>query len=169
MTVKRHDNPYNLCHFEFSDGRQCCMPATNGNFCRSHHQLHQFRRRAPAEADLSSELTAYFSGPDSSLDVHRALERVFKALSDNRISTRRAATFGYLGQLILLSKPGEESQSLSKSELHKMCDVTCRLLQTAFGPDGKRPQPSEQPQSPTEQSAAGTPHPPSNAAPPRAK
>ncbi len=136
MTIRRQDSPYNLCHFEFSDGRQCCMPATDGNFCRSHAQLH--RRHAPVEEDLSGELSRFFSGPDSSLDVHRALERVFKALSANRITARRAATFGYLGQLILLSKPGEESQSLSKRELHDMANVTISLLKTGYGPNSKR-------------------------------
>jgi len=150
MTTRRQDNPFNLCHFEFSDGRQCCMPATNGDFCRSHAQRESFRRRR-VEEDLSSELSPYFSGPDSSLDVHRALERVFKALGANRITTRRAATFGYLGQLILLSKPGEESHSLSKRELHKMCDITTTLLRTAYGPDAERP---AAPSEPTDRAPA---------------
>ena len=155
MTIRRQDNPYDLCHFQFADGRQCCMPATSGNFCRSHAQLHGFRqRRTPSEDDLSSELAQFFSGPDSSLDVHRALERVFKALSANRISNRRAATFGYLGQLILLSKPGEESQSMSKRKLHDMANVTISLLKTAYGPNSKR-SPSPPNQSP--QSASTVP------------
>jgi hypothetical protein len=123
---------------QFADGRMCSMSASpsQGGFCRSHAPL--MRRRVPVEEDLSSELEQFFSGPDSSLDVHRALERVFKALSANRITTRRAATFGHLGQLILLSKPGEESQSLSKRELHKMCGVTMNLLDIAYGSRSKR-------------------------------
>ncbi len=156
MTMPRQDSPYSsLCQFQFSDGRQCSMPAASGGFCRSHASLN--RRRAPVEEDLSSELSQFFSGPDSSLDVHRALERVFKALSANRITARRAATFGYLGQLILLSKPGEESQTLSKREVHKMCDITTTLLRTAYGPNSRRPAspaPSSQPQSPASVSRA---------------
>lgn len=157
MAIRRQDSPYtNLCNFVFSDGRQCSMPATDGNYCRSHASLH--RRRAPVEEDLSSELNQFFSGPDCSLDVHRALERVFKALSGNRITTRRAATFGYLGQLILLSKPGQESTSLSKSDLHDLCDITTTLLRTAYPPNSPHT-PRQNPQSPA---PAASPNPPGN-------
>jgi hypothetical protein len=140
MTVPRQNSsPSNLCQFQFADGRHCSMPGIPSlkGFCRSHGARN--RRKTRAEEDLSSELSVFFSGPDSSLDVHRALECVFKALGANRISTRRAAAFGYLGQLILLSKPGEESQLLSKRELHKMCDVTTTLLRVAYGPPFSRP------------------------------
>jgi hypothetical protein len=142
MTLKRHDTPFpNLCQFTFSDGRLCSMPATVGNYCRSHADM--YKHRPPIEEDLSSELAQYFSEKDGSLDVHRALERVFKALSANRITNRRAATLGYLGQLILCSKPGFDSQaSLSKSELHKMADITTTLLRMRYDPNWKaKPQP----------------------------
>jgi len=139
MTTRRQDSPFpNLCHFEFSDGRICSMPAAVGNYCRSHAEI--YKSRPPLDEDLSSELSQFFSQKDGSLDVHRALERVFRAVSANRISNRRAATLGYLGQLILLSKPGFDSQAcLSKNELHKMTDLTCELLRTAYGPGPKRP------------------------------
>jgi hypothetical protein len=39
------------------------------------------------------------------LDIHAALTTVFAALAGNRITAKRAATFGYLGQLILMSAP----------------------------------------------------------------
>ena len=136
MSIRRQDNPFPLCHFQFADGRQCAMPASHGSFCRSHAQ--PARRRPAAEDDLSAELNPLFTGADSSLDVHRALERVFQALSSNRISPRRAAAFGYLGQLILLSKPGEESQSLCKRDLNNLANVTLALLKAAYGPDSRR-------------------------------
>jgi len=168
MTVPRQNSPYtNLCQFLFADGRQCCMPglpSLNG-FCHSHAALN--RRKAPVEEDLSGELAQFFCGPDSSLDVHRALERVFRALAGNRISTRRAATFGYLGQLILLSKPGEESQSLSKSDLHDLCDVTCSLLRTAYPPTRQSSGPATTP-VPSPNSPAATPS-PSNSQPRRSQ
>jgi hypothetical protein len=138
MTIKRQDSPFpNLCNFTFSDGRQCSMPATVGNYCRSHAVLQ--KPRPPIDEDISNELAQYFSEKDGSLDVHRALERVFKALSANRITNRRAATFGYLGQLILLSKPGFDSKaSLSKTDLHDLANVTCQLLETAYPTRSKR-------------------------------
>jgi len=135
MTTRRQDSPFpNLCRFEFSDGRNCCMPAAVGNYCRSHADI--YKSRPPLEEDLSSELSPFFSEEEGSLDVHRALERVFKALAAKRISQRRAATFGYLGQLILLSKPGFSDQAgMSKSELRKMADIVCTLLKMRYDPN----------------------------------
>jgi len=166
MTTKRQDTPFpNLCQFVFSDDRQCSMPAAVGNYCRSHAAI--YKRRPPVEEDLSSEFAQYFSEKDGSLDVHRALERVFKALSANRITTRRAATFGYLGQLILLSKPGFDSQaSLSKTDLHDLTTITCDLLSTAYGPGPKsrpRRSPSSEPASTHQPSNLGSPQRPSSA------
>ena len=157
MTARRQDSPFpDLCRFEFSDGRMCSMPATVGNYCRSHAEV--YKSHPPVEEDLSSELGQFFSGTDGSLDVHRALERVFKAVSANRITNRRAATLGYLGQLILLSKPGFDSPaSLSKSELHKMADITCELLRTAYAPKSKTKsdsKPNSQPSSPAVEPSA---------------
>jgi len=157
MTTKRQDSPFpDLCRFEFSDGRICSMPATLGTYCRSHAGLH--KHRAPVEEDLSSELGQFFCGTDGSLDVHRVLERVFKALSANRITNRRAATFGYLGQLILLSKPGSDSPSLSKSDLHDMCDITTSLLRTAY-PTKTNTKPDAKPGEPSAPSVQAYPEP----------
>jgi hypothetical protein len=86
MTTKRQDTPFpNLCQFAFSDGRQSCLPAPVGNYCPSHAETDKSRPRI--EADLSSELAQFFSQKDGSLDVHRALERFFKALSANPAHT----------------------------------------------------------------------------------
>ncbi|PWU09196.1 MAG: hypothetical protein C5B47_03745 [Verrucomicrobia bacterium] len=114
------------------------MPAAVGNYCRSHAEI--YKSRPPVEEDLSSELAPFFSEEDGSLDVHRALERVFKALGAKRISQRRAATFGYLGQLILLSKPGFGDQAgMSKGELRKLADIVITLLKMRYDPNW-RPQ-----------------------------
>jgi hypothetical protein len=172
MTTKRQDTPFpNLCQFAFSDGRQCSLPAAVGDYCPSHSNLD--KPHPSLEADLSSELAQFFSQKDGSLDVHRALERVFKALSANRITNRRAATFGYLGQLILLSKPGFSSHaSLSKSDLHDMANITCQLLDVAYPPGANRrasprppspksssPKPPSPPQTSTSPSATSEPEP----------
>lgn len=148
MTVKRQNTPFpDLCRFEFSDGRMCSMPAAVGNYCRSHAEV--YKSRPPVEEDLSAELAQFFSSSDGSLDVHRALERVFKAVSANRITNRRAATLGYLGQLVLLSKPGFDSPaSLSKTELRGMADITTTLLRMAYDPDWRKKKNQPEPKSP---------------------
>src|SRR6266849_955008 len=109
MTIKRQDSPFpTLCQFQFSDGRACALPAApsmNG-FCRSHAALN--RRKPPVEDDLSGIMSTLNS--ESGLDVHSALKEVFLALAGNRISPRRASAFGYLGFLMLLSKPRPESE-----------------------------------------------------------
>lgn len=139
MTARREDSPFNnLCQYRFSDGRMCSMPgkpSLNG-YCQSHAALN--RRKPPVEEDLSTELSQFYSPDDGRLDVHRALERVFKAMAANRITTRRAAAFGYLGQLILLSRPGRESEQLDKRELHDMYNIMGGLLRANFGPNGRR-------------------------------
>ncbi len=102
MTITRQDTPFpNLCQFQYVDGRYCGLPSqsSSGGFCRSHNDLN--RRKPPVEEDLTGIMMSLTS--ESGLDLHKALEKVFLALAGNRISHRRAATFGYLGQLILLS------------------------------------------------------------------
>ena len=93
MTAQRQDSPAsNLCQFQFAEVCLCSMPAIpslNG-FCRSHAALN--RRKPPVEEDLSSELSQFFFPADIHLDVHRALERIFKAMAANRITTRHAST-----------------------------------------------------------------------------
>src|ERR1700690_2718859 len=92
MTAQRQDSPFsNLCQFQFAEVRLCSMPAIpslNG-FCRSHAALN--RPKPPVEQDLSSELDQFFPPADDHPDVHRALERVFKAMAANGITTRRAS------------------------------------------------------------------------------
>ena len=103
MTTTRQDTPFpNLCQFQFVDGRYCGLPSqsSSGGFCRSHNNLN--RRKPPVEEDLTGIMMSLTS--ESGLDLHTALEKVFLALAGNRISARRAATFGYLAQLILSSQ-----------------------------------------------------------------
>src|SRR6266852_324022 len=109
MTIKRQDSPFpTLCQFQFSDGRACALPAapSQNGFCRSHAALN--RRKPPVEDDLSGIMSTLNS--ESGLDVHAALKEVFLALAGNRISPRRASAFGYLGFLMLMSKPRPESE-----------------------------------------------------------
>jgi hypothetical protein len=103
MTIKRAENPYDLCQFQYADGRCCGLPTipSGDGLCRSHASLKRFHP-APEE-EAAPSFTDFASDPPSEEDVHRAVGRIMQALAANRISTRRAATFGYLAQLLLTS------------------------------------------------------------------
>ena len=132
MTTKRASSPFDLCKHEFSDGRGCCMPAIpslNG-YCRSHASL--LKSGAPVEhnEDLLQEIGLFNEDPPSEDDVHRAMARVFRALAANRISTRRAATFGYLAQIILTSKGSKQVRQAS----HDLSNAFLKTLDLAYNP-----------------------------------
>jgi hypothetical protein len=137
MTTKRSGSPYDLCSFVFADGRGCCMPSIpslNG-YCRSHGTVLKSRPPAETNEDLLQEIGLFNDDPPSEEDVHRAMARVFRALAANRISTRRAATFGYLAQLLLTSRGKKESRHdsgpLSEMLLKLACNPAYRILDPA--------------------------------------
>jgi hypothetical protein len=132
MTTKRASSPFDLCKHEFADGRGCCMPAIpslNG-YCRSHASL--LKSGAPVEhnEDLLQEIGLFENDPPSEEDVHRAMSRVFRALAANRISTHRAATFGYLAQIILTSKGSKQVRQAS----HDLTNAFLKTLNLAHNP-----------------------------------
>ena len=132
MTTKRSGSPYDLCNFVFADGRGCCMPSVpslNG-YCRSHGTVLKSRPPAEHNEDLLLEIGLFNDDPPSEDDVHRAMSRVFRALAANRISTRRAATFGYLAQIILTSKGSKQVRQAS----HDLSNALLKTLDLAYNP-----------------------------------
>jgi hypothetical protein len=132
MTTKRSGSPFDLCNFVFADGRGCCMPSVpslNG-YCRSHGTVLKSRPPAEHNEDLLLEIGLFNDDPPSEDDVHRAMSRVFRALAANRISTRRAATFGYLAQIILTSKGSKQVRQAS----HDLSNAFLKTLDLAYNP-----------------------------------
>jgi hypothetical protein len=128
MTVKRSENPYDLCTFTYADGRICGNPSTpsGDGKCRSHASLR--RLRPIVDDELTADLPNFTADIPSQEEIHRTITRVIQALAANRISTRRAATFGYLAQLLLTTRPNEKtSPSLQSSYkfLAKLVDENC--------------------------------------------
>jgi hypothetical protein len=170
MTTARAGSPYDLCNFQFADGRGCCMPAIpslNG-YCRSHGTVLKPRPAEEHNADLLQEIGLFENDPPSEDDVHRAMSRVFRALAANRISNRRAATFGYLAQLLLTSKGSKQARQDSNNLSHALL----KTLDLAYNPKYGKLNPSfkeaatrfaqdrAQPAAPN--SAANSPTPPPN-------
>src|SRR5258707_943677 len=132
MTTKRAGSPFDLCNFVFADGRGCCMPSVpslNG-YCRSHGSL--LKSGAPVEhnEDLLQEIGLFPDAPPPEDDVHRAMSRVSRPPPANRISPRRAATFGYLAQLLLTSRGSKQARQDSNNLSHALL----KTLDLAYNP-----------------------------------
>jgi hypothetical protein len=136
MTVKRADNPYDLCQFQFANGKCCGMPAHpkyNG-LCLNHGTIHS--RANAREDDLYNLLVVPSGGLLTQEEINRALGKLFEALAANRISTRRAATLAYIGHLLLQAYSG------LKAEAHMTAMQGARdlhmLLKMKYGPALRR-------------------------------
>ncbi len=105
------------------------IPSLNG-YCRSHGTVLKPRPADETNADLLQEIGLFNDDPPSEEDVHRAMARVFRALAANRISTRRAATFGYLAQLLLTSKGSKQARQDSNNLSHALL----KTLDLAYNP-----------------------------------
>ena len=143
MTTKRASSPYDLCQFTYADGRFCGLPTIpSGNgMCRSHASLKRFH--PPVEEELTADLLNFTSDPPSQEDVYRAVGRVIQALAANRISARRAATFGYLAQLLLQAHAGLKAEARIV-ELQGAKDLHM-LLKMKYGPALRKEAEKKQP------------------------
>ena len=99
----------NKCLRQFSDGRSCRMLRKKG-----HDSLCIFHAREEEQLLESDKLAAEFASLSGKLntvtDINHVLGKVFTALAEKRISHQTAATFGYLGQLLLQSIPAVKSE-----------------------------------------------------------
>ncbi len=136
MTIKRAENPYDLCQFQFANGKCCGMPAHpkyNG-LCLNHGTIHS--RANAREDDLYNLLVSPSNGLLTQAEINQALTRLFEALAANRISTRRAATLAYIGHLLLQAYSG------LKAEAHMTAMQGARdlhmLLKMKYGPALRR-------------------------------
>jgi hypothetical protein len=95
MSNERYDPTYDLCQFQFANGKCCGMPAhpKHNGLCLNHATVH--RRTTVREDDLSAELMAAAGEFASHPDIHGVLGKMFGALAGNRMSPKRAATLAY--------------------------------------------------------------------------
>jgi hypothetical protein len=81
---------------------------------KGHPSLCIFHAREEQQLIESDKLAAEFASLSGKLntitDINHVLGKVFTALAEKRISHQAAATFGYLGQLLLQSIPGVKSE-----------------------------------------------------------
>src|SRR5277367_1805242 len=106
MSNRRPDSSYNLCTFQFANGKCCGMPAhpSHNGLCLNHATNH--RRTFHREDDLLAELASPAGDFITQIDINHVLGKLFQALAANRVSPRRAATLAYIGHLLMQSQKG---------------------------------------------------------------
>lgn len=119
MTIKRSQNPCDLCSFKFSDGRYCSLPGipSLGGLCRYHGKKNTAPRPSVEHNEMIF-LEPFAGDMPTPEEIRVSLAVVFRALAAGRISTRRAATMGYLGQILLAKHANEAADNLSRIFLH---------------------------------------------------
>jgi len=103
------DSSDNKCLRQFNDGRTCRMLRK-----KDHPTLCIFHAREEQQLLESDKLAAEFASLSGKLntvtDINHVLGKVVTALAEKRISHQTAATFGYLGQLLLQSIPAVKAE-----------------------------------------------------------
>jgi len=93
------------CQFKNAEGKRCRMlrAVDHASFC-SHHAGWLTEQKPPE--DLTPELLGPLGDLRTAAGVNYMLGRLVMLVGSRRISTREAATLGYLGQLLLFSIKG---------------------------------------------------------------
>jgi len=140
MTTKRSDTDFDLCRFAYSDGRYCGNPIAPGydGLCRSHGEREKFMKRKPVEHNDFIFLEPFKNDPPSEEDVHSGIAAIFRALAADRISTRRAATLGYLGQLLLLKQHATKE---NREQLQNLTRILVKTLDVTYNKNYRSPVP----------------------------
>ncbi len=131
MSNQRNDPNYELCQFQFANGKHCAMPAHprfNG-LCLNHGSLN--RRGYEREDDLITFMAIPSGAVLTQEEIQLALGKLFEALAGNRISTRRAATLAYIGFLLLQTYSGLKAEA-RMTELQGAKDLRM-LLKMKYG------------------------------------
>jgi len=132
MTTKRADNPYDLCQFQFANGKCCGMPAhpNYDGLCLNHGTIHM--RTTAREDDLYNELASPSGAFLSQAEINQSLRKLYEALAGNRISPRRSATLAYIAYLLLQAHAGLKAEA-RLTELQGFKNLNM-LLKMKYGP-----------------------------------
>lgn len=87
------------CAYTNARSQRCRMAASPGSpYCHSHA-----KNTVIVASTLASELSQAAGALSAPEDVNRVLAKIFLALAEDRLSTRKAAVLGYIGQMLLRS------------------------------------------------------------------
>jgi len=125
------NNSDSRCQYKKADGRRCRMlrALDHPTFC-SHHAGWLNDDKPPE--DLTPELLGPLGDFRSMAAINYALGKLALLVASRRISTREAATLGYLFQLLLQTVPGVNKE-ISRTQINQIDnqDLIQVLEQTA--------------------------------------
>jgi hypothetical protein len=149
MTTRRQDSTFDLCTFQFANGKLCGMPKHNG-LCLNHATIH--RRTSHREDDLSADLATFTGEFITSTDINQSLGQLYHALAANRVSPKRAAILAYIGGLLLQSRSGVEPEAARAGASHNWDKMLHDLFKVRDGidPATSNPSPSDEASSSTQ-------------------
>ena len=131
------------CTFMSARGNRCRMPASPGSpYCRSHA-----KNTTIVASALAAELSQAAGSLATPEDVNRVLAKIFLALAEDRLSTRKAAVLGYIGQMLLRSHHEIAFHKKLAEEEAKHNDSGPRIVIDIPGMTYEAPTPAATPQS----------------------
>jgi len=112
MSNARPSDIFNLCQFQFANGRLCGLPAhpKGDGLCLVHYR-HVTAKPKPREDDLSQELKSPAGDYITQIDINHVLGKFFDALAANRLSPRRARSLAYIAYLINQTQKGAKDEA----------------------------------------------------------
>jgi hypothetical protein len=117
MSNARPPNPFNLCSFQFADGRCCGLPAhSKGEGLCLVHYRRLLAAEKPRDDDLSRELASPSGDFMRQFDIHHILGALFKALAAKRVTPRRATSLAYIAFLIAQSQKAAKAEARNYDE-----------------------------------------------------
>jgi hypothetical protein len=125
MKSDPHDPNSNKCLRQFSDGRSCRMLRKKDHPSLCIHHAREEEQRLESEK-LAAEFASLSGKLNTVTDINHVLGKVFTALAEKRISHQTAATFAYLGQLLLQTIPGVKNELNAAVQHHGAYDAMLR-------------------------------------------
>jgi hypothetical protein len=105
------------CHFVFADGRACRMLHwdVRSPYCLPHARD---ERQLLAADRVAAQLASPSGQFKTARDVNHVLGKLFTLRAQNEISCRDAATFAFIGQLLLQSLPALKQEIATHDATH---------------------------------------------------
>ena len=112
MSNARPIDPYNLCQYQFANGKLCGMPAhpKGDGLCLLHYRM-AHAKPAPREDDLSAELANPAGDYITQIDINHVLGKLFDALAAKRCSPRRASSLAYIACLLAQTQKAAKEEA----------------------------------------------------------
>jgi hypothetical protein len=112
MSNARPSDIFNLCTYQFFNGRLCGLPAhpKGEGLCLTHYRYVTAKPK-PREDDLSRELSSPGNDFITQIDINHVLGKLFESLAANRLTPRRASSLAYIAFLMNQTQKGAKDEA----------------------------------------------------------